>query len=371
MPKQSLADVRSLLVLAAGTIAEARRRGRRSALVWTAITGVLLLGILAAVPTAVGLHAGDEWSGLEWAWYLALSLTAIPVVWAALVGSAVWLDPRGRLTLSLWAVTALTTAAAAAALIQTDASVGRALALAVSAATALSLAVWFLGRASMAIVRNQYEPGSARNPEALIVWWLAEALSTIEERPTAIADEGAPLPLGDRVNVCTRPLEQAARVIERGLAEPLRPGDPSTQAWLKTLLDRIAAGVRSYKRDVIAATLDSRETLLTELGEALVHVAAGEWGLMKQAEPPTAQKGPMRSRMFSLATSLLWAAIPVAAFVVLQQTDWRLEGAVEGWAAVGVILWAIVSVLAAFDPRFGEKIDAMGNVAEMLPKGKP
>jgi hypothetical protein len=90
---------------------------------------------------------------------------------------------------------------------------------------------------------------------------------------------------------------------------------------------------------------------------------------MLQGEPPVRHAPTRGARFRWVLVGIVRAGIPALAFVALQLSPLALEGGLEIYVGVSVALWALVSLLAAVDPQFAAKIDALQNLASSWPSG--
>jgi hypothetical protein len=284
------------------------------------------------------------------------------MVWSGSVPRGHWHGFYG-----FWTLVALAGSAVAATQIETGSSFGETLAAAIGAAVSLSLVVTLAASVGNLVIAGRRQRALARDPRRAVAFHLARVYGELGER---VATGSLPRDLASTASL-TRHLEAAAAAVEHNLLVELRPDDPATRAWLEALLGKVAAGIRSWKRELLSPGPGSDERLLGELRDSLAHVIEHEWSLVKQAEPFADERGTPRARVRALAAGLLWGALPVGALVLLQHTSYRLDGATAHWATVTVALWALVSVLGALDPRFADKIEAMKNLSGLLPQSKP
>jgi hypothetical protein len=68
------------------------------------------------------------------------------------------------------------------------------------------------------------------------------------------------------------------------------------------------------------------------------------------------------SRIFSAVRTIIIGGIPSAVLIALRYAGLDLSPAFKNWAIVGVILWAVVTLLSLFDPLYATKIKTMGDL---------
>jgi hypothetical protein len=143
--------------------------------------------------------------------------------------------------------------------------------------------------------------------------------------------------------------------IERDLPRRLRTRDATIDSWLRERVRQIAAVFRSLKQWVSTPKPDTRGKFVEEIAHRLVCAASGDWDGLSKPAPEKLSAPQLRSRVLIVGRVLLAGALPGLVLWLLYQTRLAPHGDVAQYASVGVFIWAVVSVLSAFDPDFSTK----------------
>jgi hypothetical protein len=201
-------------------------------------------------------------------------------------------------------------------------------------------------------------------PDAFVVAQLVSILSSIERKPKQWTG------LDFKRHLMSE-LEQVARCIERDLTRRLRTSDTTTDAWLRDRARHMAAALRGLKKWISTPMSDTRDHLIQELSQNLICAASGDWDGFSSAEPDKLTGSQFRSRVFSIARTLLAGAVPGLALWGLQSMPtYRLEGEIYHYVLIAVSTWALISVLSTFDQDFGAKTSALAEIAKTFIPGK-
>lgn len=136
-------------------------------------------------------------------------------------------------------------------------------------------------------------------------------------------------------------------------------------AWARDSARRIAARFRILMRDALLPQLGTRDRLIAELSDALIAAAKGEWGGLLAAEPDAPIRPRLRARVRSMLLAVVTAIVPIGTVVGLGVLGYSLPGQLNGIATALSGLWAAVTVLFAFDPKFEAKVATMKDIASM------
>jgi hypothetical protein len=224
-----------------------------------------------------------------------------------------------------------------------------------------ALLAWGFYRFSLDAVKNRRR---WNHPVPYLLWSLFRALELVAEfKPEApiwltpaIRDEL----LGD--------LESAARCLEffqrrfasRGSAFDAEGG----QYYL-----RRAAGLRRFKTRVCLPNSENPGYLQEEIRRLLDSIAKGAWDTLPFADPPPRTLLPWRERALKLVRSLTFALLPALIISVLDANH-RLPPQLSAYIVSVAWIWAIIGILSALDPQFGEKLSAFKDLPGFLNKSK-
>jgi hypothetical protein len=164
-------------------------------------------------------------------------------------------------------------------------------------------------------------------------------------------------------------LENLALGIEVYLFQSFRPHDSLTENWIKERSHEMAATVRKFKSWILTPMPDTPLQFKCRLGCALVHAASGAWDSLERTQI-TSISEPRRwhTRVLNWLGVILTGGIPLLLFELIQRMPTlKLPDPVAQYLHVGVLMWAALALIAAFDPLFGAKVTALKDVFQLLP----
>jgi hypothetical protein len=72
-----------------------------------------------------------------------------------------------------------------------------------------------------------------------------------------------------------------------------------------------------------------------------------------------------RSTVGSWLRGFALAILPIAAFLILQQTQWAIVAPIRDYVIAGLFIWALLSVMAVIDPAIGSRIAAFKDATSL------
>jgi hypothetical protein len=167
-------------------------------------------------------------------------------------------------------------------------------------------------------------------------------------------------------------LEEVAVCAEEGLCRLLPVGDSVTDVWLATSLRRKATFLRSLKRHVCMPGKGSLKAFVRQVAADLECALQGRWGDMANGEPPEDLKVTRMARWTGIAQVAFTAGLPIVVFWSARRLDiLPLDAKQASYVAVGVLVWALLSVLIYADPLLRQKLGILRKAAQdLLPGGK-
>jgi hypothetical protein len=164
--------------------------------------------------------------------------------------------------------------------------------------------------------------------------------------------------------------EEVAQCIENQLYKKLQPNDIYIDNWFRKATKEIAAAIRAKKALVLIPNLDTPQLLSTYFKSILIAVARGNWENIERVEPGQA---PLRvvwyDRIANLLMALATGGTPILLLYLVQKTDLALTSPLLDYATAGAILWALFTLITAFDPSFNLKLEALKGIAGLFPFG--
>ena len=109
---------------------------------------------------------------------------------------------------------------------------------------------------------------------------------------------------------------------------------------------------------------ETRDNLEVELRRVLELVATGDWDGLPQEALPQDAPVPWWRQALMLVHSIIIAAIPLVAAVFFGK---YLPQEFKPFVTDVAWIWAIISLLAMLDPRFGEKLSVFKGLTDYLP----
>lgn len=162
-------------------------------------------------------------------------------------------------------------------------------------------------------------------------------------------------------------LERIAVTIEHYLYRKLPSGDVATDTWYREMVKQVAATFREQKKWILSPKPDTRDQFIRCLADSLVCVASGNWDGLERTEPQKFSVPKLwRSRVVILLRTLLIGSAPLSVLWVVQQTPLALKEPTSQYVAIGGLIWAMLTLIAALDPLFRDKIIALKDVVQLL-----
>ena len=197
-------------------------------------------------------------------------------------------------------------------------------------------------------------------PVALFVHNLIEALYSVETCKQTWTEL-------ETKRIIMRKIEEAARVVGERIAPELPTFDIETDATIRRRLDAIAAAIRAKKYWVCTPKDDTRERLVETLSKSVINAALGNWDYLETGEKSKLATRESKARVRVFLVGVIVASVPFLVYQAAILTNFLPEGALANYLQVGVVIWAILSLLYAIDTRFGEKVETLKSLASMLP----
>lgn len=160
-------------------------------------------------------------------------------------------------------------------------------------------------------------------------------------------------------------LEEAARCLEV-IPKTILGRDRFSNRWNQQEYLRRASGIRDRKKWVLLPKAETRNHLEQELRRILQLAAVGDWDGLPQADLPSDVHIPWWRRALTILRSLIITALPPVGVIVFGKylpQEFKTSVTTVAW------IWALISLLAMLDPRFGEKLSAFKDMPTFLPFG--
>jgi hypothetical protein len=166
-------------------------------------------------------------------------------------------------------------------------------------------------------------------------------------------------------------LEKTAKSIENDLPRTLRGGDYATDAWVKETMRQVAAALREKKKSLLIPNKVTSNSIIKSLSSTLIHIADGNWGDLEKIEPAKLTRSELKQSTLKFIKNLLrgifLGAIPLISLLLLQQTQFALQGAIFTSTVTILIIYEISVFTSIFDPNFGDRISRVKDIKDLLP----
>jgi hypothetical protein len=193
--------------------------------------------------------------------------------------------------------------------------------------------------------------------KAAILAPLLDLLTSLEESQTS-----------DRVPNLKREvelIEQAASACRFYLRHAADTGDRRNDAWMTERADGAAAAMRELKKRLLSPSGKGLEPLCLRVRRDIVAVAHEHWRDLPWLDPAPIATDRRRLLGLTILRNVVIGLTPLATLVALESTGTiSLTGGVSGQVNLGVIAWALVTLLLTLDPELPQKLrimkDALG-----------
>jgi hypothetical protein len=115
------------------------------------------------------------------------------------------------------------------------------------------------------------------------------------------------------------------------------------------------------------AEIRHRDRLEESLRRCFLNAVTGTWDGVETAEEPPLSRQDIKLRLGAMFVSLVEALLPAAVYFGARQLGYLPQGPLSDYVGLGVFLWALIVILLAIDPKFGEKVETVGKVVSLAP----
>ena len=88
---------------------------------------------------------------------------------------------------------------------------------------------------------------------------------------------------------------------------------------------------------------------------------------LRPGDSQVGRHGRQKPVAYFCRDALVTAAIPAFLLLIIQQTPLALGEPELRYVSVGVFIWAIITLLASFDPQLSTKIDILKDTTQLIP----
>ena len=163
-------------------------------------------------------------------------------------------------------------------------------------------------------------------------------------------------------------LEDSAKLIQFHLSRQLTSGDSYIDLWASQTTTRIAFALRNLKKWIITPKLDTREYFIMKIVDIFTNAVLGNWDAIEQQSLEMVYTpSPLIYRIGAFFHTLFIALTPALIFIFVQLTPLKLNSSIKEYIILGTIIWACLTIIAALDPLFSEKISAIKDITKYFP----
>lgn len=195
------------------------------------------------------------------------------------------------------------------------------------------------------------------HPEVVITIKLIDLLFYVESRPASWEY------ISYKRNLLSDIAEVATR-IQYDLPRKLSIGDDEADRWTKSFTAGIAAALRDKRRLVFT---ENKEDFKKDLAQALQHVIPGNWQNLDHAEPQVLTRSDKFSYVKKILQAIIIGLLPLVIFWAIQLTKYAIAAPLADTILIISIIWLILSIFAAVDPLYKDKVNALKGVRDLLP----
>jgi hypothetical protein len=199
----------------------------------------------------------------------------------------------------------------------------------------------------------------SKQADAVLIYRLVQLIAAVEESPS----EWHELPFRD--NLLSR-LDAIAILVQGDLRRAWRTRDPDLSQWLGDYTAAVASSMRDLGKWLITPRVDTRDHFLERLRDLLVCVARGDWdGIPRDLVPPTKPEERWFARPLRGVRILVTSVIPITILWLLTLLKVALAEPAKTYLYAGAFLWAAIAWIAALDPLYAVKIEAIKNLMSL------
>jgi hypothetical protein len=169
-------------------------------------------------------------------------------------------------------------------------------------------------------------------------------------------------------NLLMREIESASRIVGDAMPTALSSADSYTDAWIRGRCNEIAASLRAKKTWVCMPKPDTRVHLERSFAKYFIDGVLGNWDSLEVAQPVPLSRQAIRARLRAFALGLFIALLPLAVYYGAESMGVLVPGLLADYLGFAVILWLVIAILLAVDPRFGEKVETVQKIVTMVPR---
>lgn len=198
-------------------------------------------------------------------------------------------------------------------------------------------------------------------PDADIIHGLVTILSIMQNNSVHWSDVSVRSKLLENI-------ESVAFCIEHFLYKKLKSGDLSTDIWFEQTTKKIAASLRLKKTWILTPRNDTANHFTKNISDTLISIANGDWDSLEKAEPEKIGTRTLwKDRLKDIGKVLFIGFSPIITLWFIQNSPLAISKPLSDYAIAGSLLWALFTSITTFDSSFSLKIDALKEIANLLP----
>lgn len=163
-------------------------------------------------------------------------------------------------------------------------------------------------------------------------------------------------------------LENLATHLEKNILYKINYQDNGTKFWAKTEVKKMSSAIREIKKLVILPDYQGREVFQEKMYHLLAAALMGAWGefpkIEKPHEPSIFQK--FSTSISFMVRTLISVVLPVIIWIIFQKSSFAIATPISDYVNIGLLIWGILSILAALDPSYSMKINSIREITQIV-----
>ncbi len=221
------------------------------------------------------------------------------------------------------------------------------------------ISIGFCALALLAILPLTERRASSRYPDTVVITELLNTLYLLENQPQRWTAFDFKRDLMLR-------LENTATCLQHYLPRCLRSGDAATDAWMENSAQRMAAALRSMKKDILAPKMDSRDNCLEHLKINFTCAVTGDWDGFERSELEALSSSQVLNHVREISLTLMRGSVPLLILWLIQKTSLALSGTTLDYAMLICVAWLTLTLLPLIDPNFRGTLGTLKEVRDIL-----
>jgi hypothetical protein len=204
----------------------------------------------------------------------------------------------------------------------------------------------------------------ARQADAILILRLMELIAVIEENPSKWNE----LPF--RAKLLSK-LDAIAVLIKGDFRRLWGTRDPELSRWLGQYTTEVAFSIHCLGKWLISPRIDTRNCLIERVCHLFICIARADWDEIPR--DPIVSVEPQQkwlTRALQIIRLTVTSIIPITILWLLNRFNVKLEDPIKTYLYAAASLWAAIAWIAAFDPLYSTKIEAIKSLIPFVGSSK-